>query len=42
MSKMKTLILSLIMTLGLFSGLDGQINMVAHAKVIQYENGVGG
>lgn len=38
---MRALILSLIMTLGLFSGLYGQTNMV-HAKVIQYENGVGG
>lgn len=41
MSKLRILVLSMIMALGLFSGLNGQIDIV-HAKVVQYENGIGG
>lgn len=41
MSKLRILALSMIMVFGLFSGLNGHIDVV-HAKVVQYENGIGG
>lgn len=38
---MKVFLLSLVMVFGLFSGVDGHVQ-IAESKVIQYEHGVGG